>query len=64
MLLTPSFAKSTNYIGYLTLLRLTKARNLTLIYGGGSANALVSLLRCLYSFTIKLRDNRKTLTLV
>jgi len=57
MLLIPSSVKSINYTGYLTLLRLTKARNLTLIYGGGSTNALVSLLRYLYPFTIKLLDN-------
>jgi len=51
---TPSSIKSTDYIGYLTLLRLTKARNLTLTYRGGSTNALVSPLRYLYPFTIKL----------
>ena len=57
MLLTPSSAKSTDYMGYLTWLRPTKVYNLTPIYGDKSANTLVSLLRYLYPSTIKLLDN-------
>jgi len=53
MSLTPSFIKYTNYINYLTLLRPTKIYNLILIYGGGSINALVSLLKYLYFFYYK-----------
>ena len=49
--------KSTDYIGYLTQLYLTKVYNLTLIYRDESANALVSLLRYLYPSTIKLLGN-------
>ena len=43
---------------------LIKAYSLTLIYGDESTNALASLLRYLYSSTIKLLDNRKILILV
>jgi len=64
MLLTPFSAKFTDYIGYLTRLRPTKVYNLTLMYRDESANALASLLKCLYSSTIKLLGNRKTLMLV
>ena len=56
--------KSTDYIGYLTQLYLTKVHSLTLIYRDESANALISLLRCLYPFTIKLLGNWKTQILV
>jgi hypothetical protein len=53
----PSSVKSIDYIGYLTQLYPIKAYSLTLIYKDKSANALVSLLRCLYPFTIKLLGN-------
>jgi len=55
--------KFTDYIGYLTQLRPTEAYNLTLIYRDESANALVSPLRYLYPFIIKLLGNQKTLML-
>ena len=58
------FIKSTDYMGYLTLLCLTRARNLILTYRDGSINVLVSLLRCLYSSTIKPQDSQKMLMLV
>ena len=57
MLLTPSSAKSTNYIGYLTQLYPTKVYSLTLIYRGESVNALISLLKYLHFSTIKLLSN-------
>ena len=53
MSLTPFSVKSTDYIGYLTQLYLTKVYSLTLIYRDESANTLVFLSRCLYPFTIK-----------
>ena len=56
----PFFAKSINYIGYLTQLYLTKVYSLTLIYRDKSANTLVFLLRHLYPFTIKPLGNLKT----
>ena len=59
----PSSTKSTNYIGYLTQLYLTKAHSLTPIYRDKSTNALVSLLRYLHPFTTKLPGNQKTLIL-
>jgi hypothetical protein len=56
--------KSTDYIGYLTWLYPTKAHSLTLIYKDKSANALVSLLKCLHFSIIKLLGNWKMLILV
>jgi len=53
----PSSAKYTDYIGYLTLLRPTEVYSLILIYKGRSINALVSLLKYLYLFIIKLLNN-------
>ena len=55
--LMPSSVKSTDYIGYLTRLHLTKVYSLTLIYRDESANALASLLKYLYLSTIKLLGN-------
>ena len=49
----PSSIKSTNYIGYLTQLYLTKVYSLTLIYKDKFTNTLASLLKCLYPFIIK-----------
>jgi hypothetical protein len=56
--------KSIDYMGYLTWLYSTKAYSLTLIYRDESANALASLLKCLYFSTIKLLGNWKMLMLV
>ena len=53
----PSFIKSTDYMGYLTQLYLTKVHSLTLIYGDKSANALISLLKYPHPSTIKLLGN-------
>ena len=44
-------------MGYLTQLHPTKVHSLTLIYKGESANALISLLKYLHPFTIKLLGN-------
>ena len=64
ILLTPSFTKSINYIGYLTQLYPTKVYSLALIYRDEFANTLVSLLKCPYLFTMKLLGNWKILILV
>ena len=53
----PFFVKSTDYIGYLTQLYLTKVYSLTLIYRDKSTNTLASPLKYLYYSTIKLLSN-------